>query len=114
MKLKFYKEKTNRWYVDLPEFEGLKEELEMVGGADTMLDIISEGDNLVYLDLKLNKIKGYGLLRFVSSTSIEEGSVYFLKNYSNIEYNLNIWLCSVTLFVFGCYPEKIYFKKITL
>lgn len=114
MKFKFYKEKTNKWYIDLPEFEGLKEELEMVGGADTMLDIVSEGNNLVQLDLQLKKMKGYSLLEFVSSTSVEEGGVYFLKNYSNIEYNFNIWLCSITLFVFGCYPKEIYFKKITL
>jgi hypothetical protein len=36
---KFEKEKDNRWYIILPEWTGEKEELEMVCGADSMLDI---------------------------------------------------------------------------
>jgi len=34
-KLKFYKEADERWYVELPEWEGSKADLEMVAGADT-------------------------------------------------------------------------------
>ena len=41
---KFYKEETGRWYVDLPEWEGEKAELEMVLGADTFLEILSQGE----------------------------------------------------------------------
>ncbi len=31
---KFYKTEVGRWYVDLPEWEGSVDELEMVAGAD--------------------------------------------------------------------------------
>ena len=39
-KFKFYKE-DNKWFVDLPEWEGEKDDLEMVMGADLLLDILS-------------------------------------------------------------------------
>ena len=39
---RFNKEEDNRWFVDLPEWEGEKDELEMVLGADMLLDIISK------------------------------------------------------------------------
>ena len=29
------------WYIDLPNWEGTKGELQMVGGADTLLDRLS-------------------------------------------------------------------------
>ena len=47
MILNFYKEETNRWYVDLPCWSGLKEDLEMVEGADLMLDILSNYTNSI-------------------------------------------------------------------
>ena len=37
--LKFNKE-ADRWYIDLPDWTGTKGELEMVAGADTLLDCV--------------------------------------------------------------------------
>ena len=37
---KFYKDPEHRWYVDLPEWEGEKDNLEMVLGADSFLEIL--------------------------------------------------------------------------
>jgi len=54
---KFIKEDTGKWYVDLPEWEGEKWELEMVCGADTMLDLISQGEDNAYLTLSLEHFK---------------------------------------------------------
>jgi hypothetical protein len=48
---KFIKE-GREWYIDLPEYlasGGSKGDLQMVEGADTMLDIISEGATEVCL-----------------------------------------------------------------
>ena len=36
--LAFVKEKSGRWYIDLPEWEGAHANLEMVAGADLLLD----------------------------------------------------------------------------
>ena len=48
---KFYKEETGRWYVDLPEWEGEKDELEMVAGADIFLEILAQDEPEVYVTL---------------------------------------------------------------
>ena len=39
-----------------------------------------------------------------------EGSWYKLNTYMGIDYSLDMWLCDVTKFVFGDFPEVIYFS----
>ena len=42
--LAFVKEETERWYIDLPEWEGAHANLQMVAGADLLLDhLLLEG-----------------------------------------------------------------------
>ena len=48
-RLRLYKEEDNRWYVDLPDWTGSKSDLEMVAGADAMLDYFAEGENSIWL-----------------------------------------------------------------
>jgi len=116
---KFYKElaKENyfvfpkyRWYVDLPEWGGSKEDLEMIEGADTMLDIISQGENNVILTISLEFFNSCDVLEKIEDTPSIGGALYIMKYYNGVEYNLQLWLCDVTKFVFGYLPEKIYIK----
>jgi hypothetical protein len=107
---KFYKE-SNRWFIYLPEWKGNKEDLEMVEGADTMLDIISQGESPITLFLSIqNDCYAYPtvLEKLEECDSIKGGAYYLMKEYNGIEYNLKLWLCDVTLFVFNEFPEKIY------
>ncbi len=105
---KFYKDEGG-WYVDLPEWEGTKADLAMVSGADTMLDIISQGDNDIQVLLSTEEFDGSNRLEFLrESPEIGEGSWYLMKTYKGIEYNLELWLCDVTIFVFGEFPKNIY------
>ena len=54
--LKFNKE-ADRWYIDLPDWTGTKGELEMVAGADTLLDELDlDKDNVVNLTVSTRKI----------------------------------------------------------
>jgi len=115
---RFYKEPTNRWYVDLPEWTGTQAELEMISGADTFLDILSEGESEVYAILSdeefensdLLEIKQYGRLE---GWELGEGAWYTMPEYRGIEYpDFEMWLCDVTKFVFGDFPEIIYFSKV--
>jgi hypothetical protein len=39
--LRFYRTTEDRWYIDLPEWKGSIADLEMIEGADTMLDKLS-------------------------------------------------------------------------
>ena len=115
---KFNKESDNKWYIDYPEWTGDKWELEMVLGADTMLDIIAQGENVAYLTISTEpfkidadhaevKIDAFTLTK-VKDTPNEGGAVYIMKEWYGFEYNLEMWLCHVTEFVFGYLPDVIY------
>jgi hypothetical protein len=102
---KFLKEEDNKWYVVLPEWTGEKEELEMVCGADTMLDILSQGDFEVNLTLSDEKFNHNFTLEFLREES--GGGWYELQHE---HFNFEVWLCHVTKFVFGNLPKTIYCK----
>lgn len=108
----FEKNSDNKWFVVLPEylerFPGHEAELQMVFGADTMLDIMSEGSNKVKLTLSLTEFQGCDVLNKLNDTPDVGGAMYMMPKYRGIEYNLEMWLCGVTEFVFGHMPEKIY------
>ena len=100
---KFEKESDNKWYVVLPEWEGEHWELEMVMGADTMLDILAQGESEVYASLSLEPIDNAICLTF--DKHYEGGGWYNLK--SDL-FEFPVWLCHVTKFVFGKLPNKIW------
>lgn len=104
---KFYKDQNNRWYIDLPEWDGYKEDLEMVCGADLMLDIAAQGEGHAYLTISTEELDSP---RFVLKFNKEDmgGAWYYLK--SDL-YEFELWLCYVTKFVFdGTLPKTLYLK----
>jgi hypothetical protein len=107
---KFYKEHNNRWYVDLPEWAGSKDELEMIMGADDMLNIISQGEDTILLTISLEPFEGSNTLKKIEDTPGIGGAFYLMESYKGLEYNLKLWLCEVTRFVFGIIPENLYIK----
>jgi hypothetical protein len=103
--------KKNRWYIDLPEWKGPKASLEMVLGADTMLDILSESNERINVT-------------FSNYEHAEMDAEFKLEHKSNGYYSVSdlkgaytlipeeIWLCDVTKFVFTSdYPEVIYVRR---
>lgn len=115
-KLKFYKETDERWYVDLPEWEGSKANLEMVAGADTMLNYMAEGSDQINLFMSEEDFEGADKLEFIRiADEIGDGAHYLMKSYVGIEFNLDVWLCGVTTFVFnGRYPSIIYISPTSI
>lgn len=110
-KYKFYKE-GNNWYVDLPEWEGSKSDLMMIGGADTMLDIISKNGTEVTVNISEQEFEGADKLTFNKlAEDIGEGAYYDLEKYEEETINLSVFLCDVTLFVFGKFPEVLYISN---
>lgn len=110
-KIKFYKEVPGRWYVDLPDWQGPKADLEMVEGADNMLEYAAEGECEVYLNISENNFDGADVLEFISmSEEIGNGAYYKLEKYKGIEINLKMWLCDVCQWHFGKFPNKIYIQ----
>lgn len=109
----FIKEE-DKWFAHLPDYieqGGTKDDCEMVAGADFWLDMISEQEQQIKLrisdDTPLNEsIKLYD--------SDEYGATYVAHTYKNEDINHILWLCSVTLHVFGKYPNTIYYQRIKM
>lgn len=110
MKLKFVKENKDKWYIDLPKWTGRKSALQMVEGADTLLDFIADGKREVILYTDHENFDGANCLTFINKCWIN-GANYKIDMYNNYQLNLKIWLCDVTKHVLGHFPEKIYFAK---
>lgn len=105
---RFYKTIENRWYVDLPQWTGSIDDLEMVCGADVMLDIMSQGEGEIKLTMSDERIDNASILMKHNDTPEIGGAEYIFTSWKGIEYNMNIWLCGVTEYVFGYLPNTIY------
>lgn len=107
--LKFYKEKDGRWYVDLPQWTGSKADLEMVCGADTLLDKLSNQGSEVVCKVSEIPIENFDLLEYIrDADEWQNGAFYCIKSIFRQDFNLQVWLCDVTKFVFGYFPRRIY------
>ena len=114
MKHRFYKDDTG-WYIDLPEFlteGGDKADLQMVAGADRMLDILSKRGNEVTLTMLTGRefptYEDDVILHLIT----EKGQAG--ADYEAVMENMNmpVWLCKITLYVFKHYPKTIYIKVV--
>jgi len=103
------------WYIDLPEYienGGSKGDLQMVEGADTMLDFISGGANEVSLILDRTAFSGSDTLKLLERCDPYVGGGYYnLKVFDGKEFKKTMWLCAVTEYVFGDLPEEIFIKR---
>lgn len=107
-KLNFNKE-GSKWYIDYPQWEGDKEELEMVAGADILLDHLSNNEDAVSLFVSEEPIDNSIILK--KKYNINGGADYKPVN-TDVVYG--VWLCHVTKFVFnGIMPDYLYIKSIT-
>lgn len=95
---------SERWFVDIP-WEGDVSNLQMVAGADLLLDSLCNGNARISIEVSTDPIKDYIHLNRVSED--EFGATYRVNtpNFSG-----EIWLCLVTLAVFPNYPKDLYMK----
>lgn len=110
--IRFYKEDT-RWFADLPEYieaGGERDDLEMVMGADDWLDELSDYGEFIALRLSTEKLRN----KITISDWDDSGATYIAHEYNEETVNHVLWLCAVTKFVFGEFPETIYYEKINL
>lgn len=106
--IRFYKEIVDGWgcwYADIPEHT--KEENEMVMGSDNLLEILSNGENEITIEVS-NKPEENYLIRFKRINHNSSGA-----DYVNIDMEYEtIWICNVTHTIFGEHPELLYITKI--
>ena len=110
LNIRFYKEQTGKWYVDLPTYPGPKADLQMVAGADTFLSKISGSSTVCTLIASDTNFEGAETLELITGYNQEHGD-YVLKSYKNELINHKMWLCPVITYVFGRLPELIFFKS---
>ncbi len=110
MQILEFKKVCNKWYVVLDNWKGSFEDLEMVNGADTFLEVLAnktKKDRVVMKVWTQKPDEPCGKLRMIHSDN--DGATYQVENC--LFYTSTIWLCNVTKFVFdGSHPGTIFFK----
>ena len=109
---------NKRWYYDFKHWGFNYEFLEMVAGADQLCELYANGKNELTINIistnKLLKTKPNNYNLFVGETPNKNttwkekllyGRTYKLENNNNI---IEMWICPVTLFVLGKYPNYLY------
>jgi len=127
-RIRFIKE-VGLWYADLPEFLeqglGTKNNLLMVDGADTFLDLLSGNGEEITLDISEVKFAGYQaklgkiswgknqeLLDDVGHEPVEYGAYYEVNELNEKAFSHRLWLCPVTEYVFGRYPGEMWVRVV--
>jgi hypothetical protein len=110
--------KKDRWYIDLPEWTGPKANLELVAGAEDMFELLSKGkerisvsfcDKLEDMFTTPNAVAPHVVLRHLGGGDYSVNVTTDV--YNSDEFPKEIWLCSVTEFIFGAYPEYMYIRS---
>lgn len=102
--LKFNKEK-NQWYIDIPEWTGSKAELEMVAGADTLLDYLADNKDTVTVIASESILDNTICLQ--KTEDLSNGANYKVFGCDVVD---KLWLCDVTKYVYGYMPEFLFIK----
>lgn len=108
VKFTFNKEPHGTWYIYLPDYPGPKGNLAMVAGADDMLDYLAKGKKQVIVEMSEKPFEGALALEQTKLGEPGGGAYYKPVNHA-IQ---SVWLCDVTLFALGKFPEQIYFRAV--
>ena len=108
MEISFERFEDGKWYVVFPEYDGPQEDLEMVDGADKMLDALTADGMYVTLDVYLEEPSSNDFFTLEQEAHDEDGSFYNVKDCK--QYSGTVWLCNVVHEFFGNHPERIYCK----
>lgn len=107
--IRFYN-RDGFWFADVPEWilqGGSEEDLAMVAGADIWLDFLSNGKDGIHIEISDDEIFDDKLVLLEKD---EFGATYNASSYEEMITNQVLWLCNVTIYIFGKFPETIYYK----
>ena len=99
---------AGRWFVLLPDYPGDPMDLEMVSGADVLCETLDEYKNgFISVTVSNGKCVKSTLFNVLNCKEVyEEIGATYVKQDSDME----VWLCAVTKYVFGKFPETIYIR----
>jgi hypothetical protein len=99
----FYKTAQNRWFYDWPDYERDHNELEMIDGADTLLEHFAHDSK--YVNLIVDTIKKRSHYDFIlKKNTVEAHGCYYTCD--DLDYH--VYLCSVMLLIYEDYPDVLY------
>lgn len=110
----FVKEPNGNWYIVLPDWEGSKDDLQMVMGADTMLDRFAEGEDIVKLLISDKDFENSYHLKLTKETPEYGGGGMYALYDPQEEFIIEVWLCKVTEHVFGQLPINIHIAPVRI
>ena len=105
-----FKKVYGDWYCDIKGWpEKFFPNSLMVADASRLIQLMSNGDEYVTFDVVPSKEEGF--IRLSLYKSSVTGGGYYSTQIGDVKLN-HVWLCPVTLFVLGRYPQYIYFRRI--
>lgn len=109
IKIRFTK-LANKWFADIPMYEGDVNDLQMVSGADTLIELYALGKSEcevgVLDDFDWDDYNSDPSLIVLKKTVETEGYGATYDVTSRL-YRDEVWLCPVMLHVFGEYPDEL-------
>ena len=108
--------KDNKWFYDFKWWGFDYGNLEMVSGADVLCELFSNGKNETTVDIIASKKKEYhpDYEEWSGDDLLGESSIdkfFWGRTYTSTSGKENFWICPVTLFVLGRYPNYLYIKN---
>ena len=85
---RFDKDSEKRWFINLPEYPGSKEDLQMTEGMDDLLNILSNNFNKVYLKISNKRFNKSFQLKYKEDSPFETSALYYIKK-GNLKQAIN-------------------------
>jgi hypothetical protein len=110
----FIKEEDG-WYIttpDQPDVMGNSTLSLLSDGVHRLLDFVARGRKMVTLTMDTNPFEGADVLELTELGSVTEGGGYY-RLFSRFGKLISqaLWLCDISLHVFGDIPERIYIRR---
>jgi hypothetical protein len=104
-----------QWYIyfDVTLGQSLsKQDLELIEGAQKVLNTLSNGEDRLRLHLGLEPFEGAKISELVEHCAAPKGGGIYLYKTLEEHNSCLYWICDLALFVFGDIPERIYIKRL--
>lgn len=112
-KIGFIREADGRWYADIKHWPKLfHSNLEMIAGADDMLDALDCGEGYVKVEVVLNPDNKRDWFKMIKISQTYLGATYTVL-YCD-KYKGKAWLCNVGKFVMGQHPQALFVRQLNL
>ena len=116
--ISFTKESDDCWYVDYPNWPFEHHNLMMVSNADKLCEILSYDGTHAKLKVRVKagseEMPKEAIHLSKLDSSLAGGADYHVDLEAANSFGGNIWLCPVTLFVLGQYPDNMWVTPLEL